>query len=206
MLDTLHRCIASNSVVTLDKNFRCDLDWWSSNLQHWNRVSFLDFAQHHNKVALDASTDGALDGGPGIGGFNFITNEWFKSTVPIHMQDWHISDLELIAHIIAIRLWGHHWRGFQIWGLTDSKPAQFLLHYGRSRVNRCLQMARTIASLEHQLGFMWVSGPIRSKENILPDCASRWHDPERRTTFWKTCEDLHIVPIERSVSPLMFVY
>jgi hypothetical protein len=35
-------------------------------------VSFLEFVNHQNKVTLDASTDGTLGGGPGLGGFNFI--------------------------------------------------------------------------------------------------------------------------------------
>jgi hypothetical protein len=126
--------------------------------------------------------------------------------VPHHLHGWHISDYELLAHVVAIRLWGPSWYGFKVWGLTDSEPAELLLRHGRTRINRRLAMARTIASLEHTLGFMWVSGAVRSKDNVLPDCASRWRDPERRATFWQTCADLNLVPTERQILPLMLVF
>jgi hypothetical protein len=67
-------------------------------------------------------------------------------------------------------------------------------------------MARTLASMEHVLSFLWISGGIRSSENVLPDCTSRWGDPKRRATFWQTCSDLGIVPYEDSVTPDMFLF
>ena len=162
MLDTLRRCLLNNgSAISLDNNFFLDLRWWEDNLTAWNGVSLLLFKDHQNMVALDASTDGSFDGGPGLGGFNFMSQEFFKCGVPEEWRNWHISDLELVCHIIAIRLWGIDWSGLQVWGLTDSEPCELLLRHGRSRVNRRLQMARTIASLEHRLQFIWVSGPIR---------------------------------------------
>ena len=204
MLETLRCCLRTNAPVRLDENFRLDLNWWRENLAGWNGVTFLEFKDFNNMVALDASTDGSILGGPGLGGFNFINNEWFKCTVPDSFLGWIIADYELLAHIISIRLWGHEWAGLRVWGLTDSEPCELLLRNWRSRHNKRLQMARTIASLQHQLGFEWVSGPVRSSDNVLPDCASRWGNPERRDTFWKTCEALNICPTERFVEPQMF--
>ena len=135
-----------------------------------------------------------------------MTNQYFKCEVPVEWKDWHISDLELVCHLIAIRLWGDQWSGLRVWGLTDSEPCELLLRHGRSRINRRLQMARAISSLEHRLQFLWVSGPIRSKENVLPDCLSRWRDPERRQTFWQTCMDLGLHLTECFVSPDMFSF
>ena len=206
MLDTLRRCMSRGSPVSLDNNFILDLRWWEDNLTSWNGVSFLQFKDFQNSVALDASTDGGLSGGPGLGGFNFMCQEFFKCDAPEEWRDWHISDLELVCHIIAIRLWAENWSGLQVWGLTDSEPCELLLRHGRSRVNRRLQMARTIASLEHRMQFVWVSGPIRSKDNVLPDCLSRWNSPERRDTFWRTCADLGIHPTERRVSLDMLLF
>jgi hypothetical protein len=206
MLDTLRRCLRLRKAVSLDENFRLDLSWWRSNIVGWNGVSFLEFSEFNNKVALDASSEGALGGGAGLGGFNFITDHWFKCSVPVQFAGWHISDLELLAHIVAIRLWGSQWRGYNIWGLTDSEPCELLLRHGRTRVNRRLAMARCIASLEHQLAFQWTSGPIRSKDNVLPDCASRWGSAERRDTFWRTCREANIVPTEDLVHDSLFVF
>ena len=199
MLETYRRCIQAGGMVRLDNEFVLDLRWWHENLEGWNGISFLEFKDFDNKVALDASTNGALDSGPGLGGFNFMRNEWFKCGVPDRCRNWHIADLELLCHLVAIRLWGSTWTGLKIYGLTDSEPCELLLRHGRSRVNLRLSMARAISSLEHRFNFQWVSGPIRSKDNVLPDCASRWRDPERRNTFWQTCRELDICPAERSV-------
>jgi hypothetical protein len=206
MLVTLRLCYSRQAVVPLDENFRLDLDWWASNLSEWNGVSYLIFNDESYTVTLDASSDGAPGGGPGIGGFNWHTNQWFKCSPPPHMLGWHISDYELVAHIIACRLWGPTWSGKKIWGRTDSEPCELLLRHGRSRINRRLAMARAVSSMEHRLDFLWVSAPIRSKENVLADCASRWRDPERRQTFWRTCADLHIVPTELAITPDHFVF
>jgi hypothetical protein len=193
-------------VVALDENFRLDLLWWRDNIVGWNGISFLEFSEFQNKVALDASSDSALGGGPGLGGFNFITNHWFKCSPPPQYHDWHISDLELLAHIVCFQLWSQQWYGYQIYGLTDSEPCKLLLWHSRSRKIRCLAMARTLAALEHRLSFLWISGSIHSVDNILPDCASRWGDPEHRATFWRTCGELGIVPVEDSVTSDMFLF
>jgi hypothetical protein len=206
MLATLRRAYLQGAVVRLDENFRLDLEWWLACISDWNGVSYLEFSDHSLTISLDASTDGAMGGGPGIGGFNWATNQWFKCSPPVDMAEWHISDLELLAHVVACHLWAPEWSGRKIWGLTDSEPAELLLRHGRSRINRRLAMARFVSSSEHKFDFMWISGPIRSKDNILADCASRWRDPERRETFWQTCLDLGIVPSEVSVDLHMFSF
>ena len=135
-----------------------------------------------------------------------MSNEWFKTSVPQSYRDWTVADLELLSHLVAIRLWGEEWYGLQIYGLTDSEPCELLLRHGRSRIKLRFAMARAISSLEHRLNFRWVSGPIRSKENVLPDCASRWREPERRATFWQTCNRLNICPLERSIPHEYFLF
>jgi hypothetical protein len=206
MLDTLRRAARLGTVVPLDTNFGLDLKWWSDNLAKWNGISFMQFVDFQNMVTLDASTNGAVGGGPGLGGVCFFLGQWFKCGVPESCHDWFISDLELLAHIVAFRLWAGAWSGRKIYGLTDSEPCELLLRHGRSRVDRRLAMARTIASMEHRYQFFWVSAGIRSADNVLADCASRWSDPERRETFWRTCQRTDFSPTERLVVSEMFIF
>ena len=93
MLETYRRCIKAGKPIRLDNEFGLDLRWWAENLSNWNGISFLEFQDFDNKVALDASTNGATDGGPGLGGFNFMSNQWFKTTVPNDCKDWSVADL-----------------------------------------------------------------------------------------------------------------
>ena len=204
MLDTLRRSKELDMVVPIDSNFHLDIVWWVDNLQHWNGVSILEFTAVHNKIAVDASSNGWLDGSPGLGGFNFIKGEYFKCGVPREMQSWHIADLELLAHLVCARLWAYSWEGLEIWGLTDSEPTELFLRHGRSRKDRRIQMSRLFTAMQHRSKFLWVSGAVRSKANILPDCCSRWREPERRAAFWNECARLGISPRECSVTYSMF--
>ena len=150
------------------------------------------------------STDGWWGGTPGLGGVNFFTGQFFKMGVPTEMESCPICDLELAAHVLCALIWGHEWSGLDIWGLTDSEPCEFFLKNGRSRSNRRLQMGRTFASLQLWGNFVWHPDGVRSVANVLPDCASRWRQAERRETFWRTCRDLNINPVERSITAEMF--
>ena len=65
-------------------------------------------------------------------------------------------------------------------------------------------MGRLFSSLQLHGDFMWHPGGVRSAQNLLPDCASRWRVPERREKFWSTCRELGIDPVERTVTDQMF--
>jgi hypothetical protein len=47
--------------------------------------------------------------------------------VPDSALGWHISDYDLLAHIVSMHLWGPNWASLRIWGLTDSEPCKMLL-------------------------------------------------------------------------------
>lgn len=83
-----------------------------------------------------------------------LTNHWFKCSLPPQCTDWHISDLDLLAHIICLHLWGHQWFGLQIHSLTDSEPCELLLQHGCTCVSCRLAMVRQIASIEHRMSFL----------------------------------------------------
>ena len=203
MLDTLRRAMCVGN-VPLDSAFRLDLEWWAEALRNWNGVSFLEFSDYGNRIALDASTGGFSEGRPGIGGFNFKTNEYFKLEVPPALRSWHICDLELVAHLVCCHLWGATFRGCKIYGLTDSEPAEWFIRNGCSRIDRRLRIGRTLNHMEHRLGFLWYPAGIRSAQNVLPDCLSRWASAERRATFAAYLKQFNIVnPIERDVFPFM---
>ena len=147
MLRTLWNAHAMQAMVPLDKEFKLDIHWWLENITGWNGISYMVFDEANHTIALDTSTDGGEDGGPGVRAFNFISNEWFRSSILEECHNWHISDLELLAHILCMRLWVSKWSGMCIKGLTDSKPSEMMLWNGRSRIHCRLQMARLITSM-----------------------------------------------------------
>ena len=204
MLDTLRRSYLIE-VVPLDSCFKADLEWWRDALVNWNGVSTLQFSSFQNEIALDASTNGWYNNTPGLGGFNFRSGEFFKCGVPEVFQSIHICDLELLAHIICVRLWGKSFSGCEVWGKTDNKACEYFLQNGRSRQDIRLRMGRTITHLEHRWGFIWVADGIRTHLNVLPDCLSRWACPDARALFASHLVHLGVAnPTELPVLPHMF--
>ena len=118
--------------VALDEDFKLDVEWWHDMVSPWNGRSFL-VPVHSADISLDASSDAWLDGGPGIGGYNFVTHQFFATGVPPHMSSWYIGNLELFAYVIALSLWGDQWRGHTVSCLTDNEGVRFLLQNGRTR-------------------------------------------------------------------------
>lgn len=200
MLDTERRAARLDAPVPLDNNFRLDCEWWHENINQWNGISILEFYPA-GIVGVDASSAG-IDGKPALGAFNFMSNQWFKVVVPESMEDWHISDLELLTHIVVARVWGAQWSGLCITGHTDSEAAQKFLSSGRSKKDRRLVMGRVFWALQHRLSFSWKAVHIPGTENILPDAASRWSSVTKQRLFWQHCSVLGInSPKESIIQP-----
>ena len=204
MLDTLRRSYIIGQ-VPLDTAFRLDLLWWRDALVNWNGISTLIFSSHDNLICLDASSNAWESGKPGLGAFNFTDNTYWKCTVPDHLLDLHINDLELLAHIISIHFWGKDFCGQEILGKTDNQSCEFFLKFGKSRVDLRLRLSRSITHLEHSWGFKWIPAGIRSKDNILADCLSRWYETGMQAKFFARLASLGIHNArELSVVPHMF--
>ena len=62
--------------VALDAEFKKDIVWWNRHISAWNGRSFL-LPVNTADVAIDASSSGWTDGGPGLGGFCFANNQYF---------------------------------------------------------------------------------------------------------------------------------
>ena len=196
-----HATFAGTPIIH-DKGFQADITWWRESLVHTNGISFLEFSPEC-EVSMDASSNGWHDGGPGLAGFNFATGEFFACGVPPLLRDWHIGDLELLCHLIVARLWGSSWKGLQVRGHTDNEPSYYLLQNGRSRVEIRLVMARTFATLQLEMEFLWDPAWIPTGDNILPDSLSRAGDPAYLKKFYLEAAKLGYQPRECQVLPWM---
>ena len=169
--------------IKLSDGFKKDLKWWKYQLEHWNGKSILDHSQKKGIVTLDASKYGHYNGKPGLGAYNFETNEYYHRPVPDHMLDWDIGDLELVNHLVVARVWGPTWAGVEVTGYTDNQSAMHLLRHGRSRSELRLDIAREFASLQQHFHFLWRSDYVSTKDNVLSDCLSRWGSASARELF-----------------------
>ena len=168
--------------IPLDEEIKKDLRWWAVMLRRWNGRSFLQPVLSGD-VALDASSGAWFGGGPGVGAYSFISNEFFCTGVPLAMSSWPISDLELLGHVLCCRVWGHKWAGASVSILTDNESCRHLLEKGRSRNPRRLAMARILVQCQFHQNFRVRSDRISTSQNILADRLSRMAQPNAWAEF-----------------------
>ena len=201
----LNRCLATKrraarhgGPIMLDSDFMSDIRWWQSAVVSRNGVCFLvpDATIH---ISLDASTDGWFQGKPGLGAYNHANHEYFAVTPPDEFSELTIADLELLAHVVSIHLWGSSWAGCEVAIHTDNQACWYLLTNGRSREDLRLRMSRTIATSGVESQFRLISKWIPTTENTLADALSRFGDPAQRAKFKEHCDQLAGIPRQRDI-------
>ena len=208
----LNRCLATKrrasrhrKPITLDRDFWDDIRWWQEAIALRNGISFLvpDQTLH---ISLDASTNGFYDGKPGIGAYNHQNHQYISTTVPPELSEMCIADLELIAHVVSVRVWGPSWKGAEVTIHTDNMATFFLLTNGRSRDDQRLRMSRSVSTCEVTSQCRLISKWIPTSENTLADALSRVGDPAQRRKFQEHCDQLGGIPRQRHVTPEMFSF
>ena len=126
VLATKRRAAKFSHSIYLDESFRDDIQWWLEALQLRNGVSFL--VQDVNaEISLDASSNGWFSGHPGIGAYHHGLNEYISVSPPPHLHNLHISDLELLGHLLVARVWGSQMARQHIRVHTNSECCFYLI-------------------------------------------------------------------------------
>ena len=187
----------------LDQDFKLDIRWWFSMVRGWNGRSFLE-ARHTGDVATDASSHNWYDGGPGLGAFSYVNNQYFATGVPAKFKNWNICDLELLVILIAVRVWGPGWAGYEVDLLTDNESCRHLLLGGKSRDSGRLAMARLIVGEQFRGGFRVSPSRITTEKNTLADALSRLGDNGKWELFHQTVAGYGAVPTRINLNPSVF--
>ena len=206
----LNRCLATKRFASkisqptvLTQDFFQDIKWWLAAIKVRNGVSFLVPASDIH-VSLDASSNGWLQGKPGLGGYNHHTHQYFSCTVPQELTSWCIADLELLAHVVAFHLWAAHWQKHQVTIHTDNQACFWLLTKGRSREDLRLQMSRWLCMEQVEKNFRMSSAWIPTAENTLADSLSRLGDPKQQQLFNNYAKSLSDTPTRCHVTDQHF--
>ena len=191
--------------IYLEEAFRDDLHWWLDALDHRNGTSFLVHKSTAD-ITLDASSTGWWGGTPGIGAYHHQLNEYISVCPPAHLHDLHISDLELLAHILVARVWGprmHH-QHVTIW--TDNEACFFLIKNGRSAHDRRLRMARIFAFSQIQMEYRGEPAWISTKQNWIADALSRPSSSQCRQDWENFASSLGASPKQCRITPEMYKF
>ena len=166
-------CFAHNEQVPLPSSFLRDVQWWTTFMARYNGVSIIPLSDWSVPDSV-VSTDSCLSG---CGGFSYSTGEFFHAQFPdfILRLELDINCLELLAIVIALKLWGSSLKGNRINVFCDNQTSVCVLNSGRVRnefLSACLrEVAFLCAVYETHILAVHVEGV----NNRLSDLLSRSH-------------------------------
>ena len=124
------------------------------------------------------ATDACLTG---CGGWFCERQEFFHSRFPewVLQANLSINALELLTVMVAVKVWGRHWRGKRIVIHCDNEVSVMVLNTGRARNEFLQSCLREIEFTAARFEFELRANHIAGIENRIPDALSRWHEGER---------------------------
>ena len=174
------RGLRPNQHLVISSEIRADLQWWLQFLARFNGVSIIPPPAYSPDVLF---TDACL---AGVGGH--FQNQCFHAPFPAVIpstQEYNINVKELLAIIVALRLWGPYMQGSRLLLRSDNMDAVLAINNRRSRsplIQQCLRVIWFIcASYDFDLHAEHVPGHL----NVAADLLSRWSsDPQASAKFF----------------------
>ena len=174
------RGLQHNQRLVISPEIKADLLWWLQFLVRFNGVSMIPPPVYNSDILF---TDACLFG---IGGH--FRDQCFHAQFPADIsstQTYNINVKELLAIIVALRLWGRHMQGNRILLRSDNMDAVLAINNRRSRsplIQQCLRVIWYICAIydfdlhaEHIPGYL----------NVAADLLSRWSsDPMASANFF----------------------
>ena len=136
------------------------------------------------------ATDSCLHGAGAV-----CTNEYFHAKFPeeIKKEFTNIAQLELLAILLAVRLWGHKFTGKIIRISCDNEACVPVVNYGHSRNHAMQKILREIVMVVGRHQFLIKLVHISGRNNELPDALSRWYiSGEARRKFKRNTKNKKI--------------
>ena len=181
LLDELRGAPHIGNIPT-STDIQADVNWWLKVMPFVNGTKSL-YTTFLFKPGALIDTDATLVAAGGVCGKFF-----FRARFPafIRQQTSHISQLELLALVVAIKLWGHKHTNTKFWVRLDNEASVYAINSGRTSdkfMNSCL---RELAFQSAKFNIEVKARHIVSAANTLPDLLSRWY--RSRSAQQKFCQ------------------
>ena len=174
-----------NHKTRVTTDMREDLLWWMIHMEHFNGTMPIAESRPTSSVCIDACDSGG-------GGYH--DGDWYH----VAWRDWpevqghHINYKEVMALVPAVSLWGHAWRGKQVWVYSDNQAAVAIFNRGTAKDPRVMEALRNVfwASVHHDFRIQAIYYPGRY--NVVADAASRLSNIGGWERLQKTLEFTHL--------------
>ncbi|CAH1257542.1 Hypp1851 [Branchiostoma lanceolatum] len=180
IITTLKGLRSNHHRARLNSEFRKDIQWWLRFLPAFNGVSLIHDLPGRGLPDVP-TTDACLTGCGGT-----FQQECFHTQFPqeISEQDHPIHRLEMLAVVVACKVWCAAWAGCTINIACDNTVTVYVINSGRSTDTFMQACARELVYLQATNDFRLYAHHIPGVDNRLADFLSRWHtDPSYQTQF-----------------------
>ena len=164
MLQILRDNVHTN-FITLSHHFFQDLEWFRVFLHHFNGVTFYDNKLIHHEVNLDASLNGL---GACFG------NEVYALPLPVNFMNLHITQLEMLNVVVALKVWANIWANKRIKISCDNLAVVEILKSGKTRDPFLATCARNIWLITAMFNIDIILIHVPGVNNQVADLLSRW--------------------------------
>ena len=192
LLNTL-RANPSTRFCPLTSEDKSDLRWWCHFLPQFNGVTLIKSTPwQHNPIFL--STDACASGAGG-----YFQGQYFHTPFPGHIMARYghdINILELLAVMVALKLWAPALHGQCFILNCDNKNCVSSLNSGRSRTHAMQLCLCKIWFLSAAVNFELAAHHVEGTSNSQADHLSRWHlSPDHKAHFEALTIDIPTVHI-----------
>ena len=164
LLETL-RGSKKEKIITLDKNFHRDIQWFKKFVEKFNGKTYFVKDKVHGLVHLDACLTG-------MGAIH--NNEVYQLDLPENWKNKNIATLEMLNVLVAIRLWSKNWENKTLKIFCDNAAVVSVLNTGKTRDPILAAICRNIFMLCAKSDIELKFAHIRGEKNIIADLLSRW--------------------------------
>lgn len=171
-----------NKVLKIPEDATLDIKWFNRFLEHFNGVSMIP-GSVWSAPDTCLATDACLVGAGGV-----CQLQCFHTVFPAEIlnKPHHITELEMRAVTVAIKLWAPLCKGHNITVYCDNEPTVSSINSGKARnpaMHSCLrELVFVSATTQCQVRAVHIEGVF----NRLPDFLSRWElGMEFRKKFWR---------------------
>ena len=101
-------------------------------------------------------------------------DEYFHTGFPVLNQDLPIHCKEMLAVLIAVRIWGSRFQGMKVQIYCDNEPAVKVINSGRTKDKFMASCIRELWLEVSKHNFQLRAVHLPGEENRVPDWLSRW--------------------------------
>ena len=166
----------------VDGELKRDVTWWLTFMEEFDGISIMP-PLNWNAPDTVIQTDSCLKS---CGGW--AQGEAYTTDFPrwlLKKYKLHINELEMLAFVLAIRLWSDKISNKNVLAYSDSEVTVGIVNSGRATNKFAQECLREICYLTAKSNAVIKLIFLPGESNRISDCLSRWGDNEKRKLFWQ---------------------